>query len=58
LAAKENYQRFRAEVQRRIESLEAGNYIELNGDEELDQFFDDLMREVEERIANASSVEK
>ncbi|MEX2141566.1 MAG: type II toxin-antitoxin system ParD family antitoxin [Pirellulales bacterium] len=43
----ENYQRFRAEVQRRLKSLDEGNYIELNGDEELAQFFDGLLQEVQ-----------
>jgi putative addiction module CopG family antidote len=43
----ENYERFRAEVQRRLKSLDGGNYIELNGDEELAQFFEELLQEIE-----------
>ena len=49
-AEQENYERFRAEVRRRLKSLEAGNYIELNGDEELDQFFDELLDEVTRKL--------
>jgi hypothetical protein len=45
----ENYKRFRAEVQRRIKSLDEGNYIELNGDDELARFFEELLQEVRER---------
>lgn len=47
----ENYQRFRAEVQRRLQSLDEGNYIELNGDEELAQFFEELKQEVRDKYA-------
>jgi putative addiction module CopG family antidote len=47
----ENYQRLRAEVQRRLKSLDEGNYIELNGDEELAQFFDELKQELRDKYA-------
>jgi putative addiction module CopG family antidote len=47
----ENYERFRAEVQRRLKSLDEGDYIELNGDEELAQFFEELKQEVREKHA-------
>jgi hypothetical protein len=43
----ENYQRFRAEVQRRLKSPDEGNYIELKGDEEWAQLIDELLQEVE-----------
>jgi hypothetical protein len=36
-------------VQRRLKSLDVGNYIELNGDQELAQFFDELKREIREK---------
>jgi putative addiction module CopG family antidote len=49
-AEEDNYERFRAEVRRRIRSLDAGNYIELNGDEELDRFFDELLDEVTRKL--------
>jgi putative addiction module CopG family antidote len=47
----ENYERFRAEVQRRLKSLDEGDYIELNGDEELAQFFEELKHQVREKHA-------
>jgi putative addiction module CopG family antidote len=49
-AEQDNYERFRAEVKRRIKSLDAGNYIELNGDEELDRFFDELLDEATRKL--------
>jgi Arc/MetJ-type ribon-helix-helix transcriptional regulator len=47
----ENYLLFRAEAQRRLKSLDEGNYIELNGDEELAQFFEELKQEVRDKHA-------
>jgi hypothetical protein len=47
----DDYERLRAEVQRRLKSLDDGNYIELNGDEELAQFFEELKQEVREKHA-------
>jgi putative addiction module CopG family antidote len=47
----EDYQHLRTEIQRRLKSLDEGNYIELNGDEELDQFFDVLLGEVEQNLS-------
>lgn len=47
----ENYERFRAEVRERVEALDAGDYIELNGDEELAAFFAELKREVDDELA-------
>lgn len=47
----ENYQRLRAEVQRRLKSVDEGNFIELNGDEELAQFFEELKQEVRVKYA-------
>jgi putative addiction module CopG family antidote len=45
----EDYRRLKAEVQRRIRSLEDGNYIEINGDDDLRTFFDGIMHEVEQK---------
>lgn len=39
----ENYQRFKAEVQRRIASAKAGNYVELVGEEALRAHVDNLI---------------
>jgi hypothetical protein len=47
----DDYERLRAEVQRRLKSLDDGNYIEPNGDEELAQFFEELKQEVHEKHA-------
>ena len=47
----DNYERLRAEVQRRLKSLDDGNYIELNGNDELAQFFEELKQEVREKHA-------
>jgi len=47
----DDYHRLRAEVQRRIRLLEQGDYIELQGDEELRKFFDDIMQEVEQKLS-------
>jgi putative addiction module CopG family antidote len=47
----DDYQRLRAEIRRRLAEVDAGNYIELNGDEELANFFDEIMREVDAELA-------
>jgi putative addiction module CopG family antidote len=47
----EDYHRLRTEIQRRLKSLDEGNYIELNGDEELAQFFEELKQEVRGKYA-------
>ena len=36
----DDYHRLQAEIQRRFAAVDAGDYIELNGDEELVQFFE------------------
>lgn len=40
-------ERFRAEVQKGTDDLENGRYIDVNGPEELDAFFDEIDREAE-----------
>jgi Arc/MetJ-type ribon-helix-helix transcriptional regulator len=47
----DDYQRLRAEIRRRFAEVDAGNYIELNGDEELANSFDEIMREVDAELA-------
>ncbi len=40
-------ERFRAEVQKGTDDLENGRYIDVNGPEELEAFFDEIVREAE-----------
>ena len=46
----DDYQRLRADIQARLAAVDAGDYIELNGDEELAAFFEDLKKEVNEEL--------
>jgi Arc/MetJ-type ribon-helix-helix transcriptional regulator len=51
----ENYQRFRADIRRRVQSIEERNFIDLNGDDELDRFFDELLSAVERDLPSQKS---
>jgi len=44
----------RAEVQKGIDALERGEYIELNGPEEISAYFDDVKKRGMERLARES----
>jgi len=41
----------KAKLQEGLDDVAAGRVIELNGDQELDEFFDDIIRRGEERLA-------
>jgi putative addiction module CopG family antidote len=51
----DDYQQLKTEIRRRFADVDAGNFIELNGDEELANFFGEIKREVDaELIAQKS----
>lgn len=43
-------ERLRAEVQKGVDSIDEGRYIEINSSEELDAVFDDIQKEAEKRF--------
>ena len=45
-AVDEQYNRLRDEIRHRIADLDAGHGIEINSDEELTKFFEDIIEEV------------
>lgn len=49
--SEENFKRFRREVQEAVDSLDRGEGIELEGDEALEKFFDEIEAEVHGKLA-------
>ena len=47
-------ERFRAEVQKGMDDLENGRYIDVHGPEGLQAFFDDINREADQILRNES----
>jgi putative addiction module CopG family antidote len=47
----DDYCRLQAEIQRRFAAVDAGDYIELNGDEDLADFFAEIKQEVDDELA-------
>ena len=50
----ESDKQFRAEVRRRVKSVDDGNYIELRGDAELASFFEQIKQEVRKKHGSAN----
>lgn len=50
-AERAKLERFRAEVQKGMDDLENGRYIDINSKEELEAFMDEIGREAEEFLA-------
>lgn len=54
-AERTKLERFRAEVQKGMDDLENGRYIDVHGPEGLKAFFDDINREVDAMLKNESA---
>lgn len=53
---RENFEELRAEVQKGLDAIEKGRYIELNSKEEIDAYFEDVKRRGLERLAREKNV--
>ena len=49
----DDYRRLRAEVQQRIRSLEQGNYVKFESDDELQRHFDGIKQQLREKYARS-----